>query len=101
MDYQILGCGRQGLSSVVSSCEDVAADFRPHGLSGALRSQWQGQDAFTSVVVDVTLDRLVRQPSNISPFFGRVVAMCQMVAAGRERDLPFTDASHTDWRGHL
>ena len=83
MYYQTLGCDGQFLSSVVSSCKYMAADFNPHKLSEVLHSQRKDQDAFPSVVAEATLDSLGRQSSNTIPSFGRVLAKLYIVAAGR------------------
>ena len=59
--YQILRCSRHIPSAPIPTCEDVAADSRPHGLPGTVYSQ--GQEPGCTVFMGVPL-------------------MCQLVAKG-------------------
>ena len=97
----------------MSTCEEVAADSWPYGLSGAVCSQGQGHDTSLAMADEDSQGCLSKQPSDVSPFFGRMPAMCQMVAAGGQVELwnPLqvpppslllcADTSQTGWGAYL
>ena len=87
LDYQITNYGGQVLSPTESACKDLVADSWLFGFPGTIYSQRQIQDVCPSLAPKVSLDYLSRQPSNASPFFGRVPVACQMVATGREVEI--------------
>ena len=58
------------LSLSFSLCEEVKADFGPHGLSGTVCFKGQSEDAASSVAVEITLVSGHGQPCNFSTLVG-------------------------------
>ena len=87
LDYQISGCGRQFISSSVSTCKDVEADAQTHGFSGIVCSQRQHQDVSLIMAVEDSLVLFGRQPGTASPFFRIMPAMHQMGTSRGEMEL--------------
>ena len=87
MDYQILECGGQLPSSIISSREDVAADSEPQGRFGAVCSKRQGEDAVLTVATEVAAVSSHGQSYDTSPLTGEMPAVLQVVVTGGELDI--------------
>ena len=64
--------GRRVPSSPITSCKDVAAAVRPHGLPGMVSSQGSDSSSFPSVAAEVLLVRILGQSSKSSTSVGGV-----------------------------